>query len=514
MRDHLTRLSRLLRPHAAVLDRRFQARLRTLHFNSKQQKTLSQITAGALARVFAASNSAAAFFEQVEYSGRRLAKLGVPPGQVVEALREYDVLLDPLIRELSPSEFVNFHWTREQLHFAVVLTLNNAFYQVRETETQAFFDLFHAELEARDLGDLLERFLSTLTRASGAEAGRIALLDRDRKTWFVSAKTGGSGAKRETFKPAPPAPALLKSLSRPRLLSREGVSAALILDPALRGRYKSCWSVPLTADQRIAGVMQFGFATEYEWLPRELELLNAAAERIILSAQRARLMEELVAREQQVRKLSEHLVQVEEEERRRISRELHDEAGQSLLTIRLQLDMMEQTLPAHSADLRAKLAQTREVAERVIIEIRRIIASLSPAVLEQLGLPAALRQLTSRFRNLVPARVKLQISPRLGRLPKDAETITYRLLQECFNNIAKHSRASNVIVRLHSTDQSIELCVEDDGVGFDICAAFQKRGSFGLLGMKERVALLGGRFEVDSAPNRGTRISVELPIKE
>src|SRR5207253_8575600 len=201
------------------------------------------------------------------------------------------------------------------------------------------------------------------------------------------------------------------------------------------------------------------------------------------------------------------------EERRRISRELHDEAGQSMLCIRLQLEMLEQSLPPDQSHVRDKLLETIDVTEKTIIEVRRIIAALSPAVLEQLGLPAALRQLTSRFRRVYQARVKLHISPRAGRLPKEAEIMTYRLVQECFNNIAKHSSATTVNIHLRSTDTSVELRVEDNGVGFRVEEALERRNSFGLLGMMERVALLGGAFEVLSLPSKGTKVTVQLPLR-
>jgi len=267
------------------------------------------------------------------------------------------------------------------------------------------------------------------------------------------------------------------------------------------------------AQGNMSGVIQLGFSTERSWLPRELQLLDAAVDQCLLAAEKARLMEDLAAREEQVRMLGEHMWQVEEEERRRISRELHDEAGQSMLCIRLQLEMLEKSLPAPLHDVRSKLLETIDVTEKTIIEIRRIIAALSPSVLEQLGLSAALRQLTNRFRRLHPARVKLSITPRISRLPTETEIITYRLLQECFNNIAKHSLATAVNIHLSSTDNSVELRVEDNGVGFQVEEALERRNSFGLLGMMERVALLGGAFEVQSLPSKGTRVTVRLPLR-
>jgi two-component system sensor histidine kinase DegS len=257
--------------------------------------------------------------------------------------------------------------------------------------------------------------------------------------------------------------------------------------------------------------MQFAFPKSYQWLPRERELLEAAAERCLRAAERARLMEDLAAREEQVRRLGEHLLQVEEMERRRISHELHDETGQSLLYIRLRLEMLEKSVPAEHADWATTLAETRNLLESNIVDIRRLIGALSPAVLAQLGLAPALRQLVSQLRRMSPARVRLQIS-RLGALPKPTEIMVYRLVQECCNNIIKHSSAERVNISLSSADGLLRLHVEDDGVGFRVEEALNKRDSFGLAGIRERVALLGGKFDIRSRPRWGTKIRIELPI--
>src|ERR1700691_4544928 len=147
------------------------------------------------------------------------------------------------------------------------------------------------------------------------------------------------------------------------------------------------------------------------------------------------------------------MLHVEEMERRRISRELHDEAGPRLLCIRLQMELLEQALPESEKGTRVKLGEARDLTERTILEMRRLISALSPAVLEQLGLGAALRQLINRFGRLHPCRVKLQLA-KMGHLPQQTEVITYRLVQECFNNIGKHSAASHVNISVASSDGS------------------------------------------------------------
>jgi signal transduction histidine kinase len=231
----------------------------------------------------------------------------------------------------------------------------------------------------------------------------------------------------------------MKKLSKPRHLNGDGIlpgccwTRAGISGSAPAGRFR--W--PRTAAPPAS--CSSDSRKLYEWLPREQELLAAAAERCLMAAEKARLMEDLAHREEQVRRLAEHMLHVEEMERRRISRELHDEAGQSLLCIRLQIELIEQALPESEGESKAKLREARDLTERTILEMRRLIAALSPAVLEQLGLGAALRQLVNRFQRLHPCRVRLTAFQDGSALPQQIEIIAYRLVQECFNNIGKHS---------------------------------------------------------------------------
>lgn len=519
---HLHRLAALLQPHALPLEKRFLARLRQLGYSQRQRVALAAITPGAAALMFAEGRSAGEFFEQIEYNGRRLAKLNLPPSLVVSALQQYDQLLAPSLGPMEPAEHSNFQWVREQLNFCVILTLNNAYYQVREAETQAFYDLSRVELESRNLGELLQGFLQTLVRVCHASAGNLFWLEESTGAWHCRAAAGPDGLLPGGCHPVPATASQRKALASGCYFLPGRAAASRLLDPAWEGRYQSFWSVPLQAGTRTAGVLQFAFAKPYEWLPREQELLAAAAERCLMAADKARLVEDLANREEQIRQLAGHMLHVEEMERRRISRELHDEAGQSLLCIRLQLEMIEQALPDEMDELRRKLETARTGTEHTIVEIRRLIAALSPAVLEQLGLGAALRQLVTRFRRVHPCRVRLQLS-RLGALPQKTETIVYRLVQECCNNIGKHSQATQVNISVASADKTLKLAVEDNGVGFRVEEALAKRDSFGLSGIRERVALLGGHFRVTSRPadvprtgsrggKHGTEIYIELPI--
>src|SRR6266568_7416127 len=230
LRAHLVRLSTLIKPHSGYLDQRFRQRLRSRKYDQKQLKALSAITPGAAARILGSDRPPADFFEQVEYSGRRLAKLNVPPIEIIAALRSYDAVLDPLLKKLLPHDHTSYQWTREQLHFCVVLSLNNAFYQVREAETQAFYDLFRAELEAKNLDELLRQFLTNLTRICQAQVGRLLLLDAKSDTWQAKAEVGGEPGQ---WPPGKLGSALLKKLSRTRYIVHGEAAEKLILDRGL-----------------------------------------------------------------------------------------------------------------------------------------------------------------------------------------------------------------------------------------------------------------------------------------
>jgi signal transduction histidine kinase len=214
-----------------------------------------------------------------------------------------------------------------------------------------------------------------------------------------------------------------------------------------------------------------------------------------------------------VRQLAARMSEVEERERRRISRELHDEAAQLLPCVRLQLEMLEREAAGALPAVAKGLSEARELIGRTVVEIRRVLSDLSPAVLEQLGLAAAVRQLLLRLQESHRISVRLDIA-RLGPLPDKTETIVYRLVQECCNNAARHSSASHLNVFLATADGWLKMRIEDDGIGFRVEEALAKPGSHGLAGMRERVALAGGEIKVKSAPGRGTRIVASIPFPE
>lgn len=352
--------------------------------------------------------------------------------------------------------------------------VNRCYHEVREAEAAVLEELFRAEHEAPNLTATLHRFTLALRGYARADEARL---------WFPL-EVPVALRRPLCFPPKP----------RDRRLMDPGWEVA------------TCWSVPLGRE----GILQLGFRKHYPWLHREKELLHIAAERCLAAAAKARLIEELAEREAEVRRLSQRMIQIEEVERRRISQEIHDETGQSLLCIRLNLEMLE-SVAEKDEEMRVRLRATRHLAERTVDEIRRIIAALNPEVIDKLGLAAALRQLATRFRDIAAAAVRVEVG-QLPELPGRMPLVVYRLAQECLSNAARHADAKSVKVRVDAADKVLRLRVQDDGKGFDLSQALAKPGSFGLSGMQERVSLLGGRMKIESRPHEGTAINIELPI--
>jgi signal transduction histidine kinase len=206
--------------------------------------------------------------------------------------------------------------------------------------------------------------------------------------------------------------------------------------------------------------------------------------------------------------VSRHLLKGEEAERRRISRELHDETGQALMVLRFQLEMLaSKTRNQEQKDL---VEESLDVLDRTIEGLRRIIARLSPRVLEEFGLLAAIRRHAQLLASQTRMKASVELPDEIAAMDHDIEVALYRSAQEALHNIAKHSRARNFVVRLHTDGNEIHLGIEDDGSGLSTKAPDDS--GFGLTGMRERAVALGGSMSIDSRRGRGTQIRIILPF--
>jgi signal transduction histidine kinase len=219
--------------------------------------------------------------------------------------------------------------------------------------------------------------------------------------------------------------------------------------------------------------------------------------------------QELAAPEQAISELSRHLLRVQEEERKRISRELHDETGQGLMLLRLQLGML--AADVEGGQLQSRVQESMELLDRTIGGLRRIIGRLSPRVLEELGLVAAIRKEARELCRNTAIKAQLSLPDDFAELDPEVEVAAYRCVQEALHNVAKHSQARNVSIQLGMHDHRLALTIQDDGVGIISKAHAQSKG-FGLTGMRERVAALAGTVRVTSDGKNGTRLTIVFPI--
>jgi PAS domain S-box-containing protein len=219
--------------------------------------------------------------------------------------------------------------------------------------------------------------------------------------------------------------------------------------------------------------------------------------------------------EERIKALLERLVSVQEEERRRIARNLHDQLGQRITALRFSVSALKD-----DAALGVELLQQRiEAIDRIAAQIDRdvdgIAWDLRPASLDDMGLDAALQAMVRDWSETRGVRGELHVSTILdGRLPPDMESHLYRIVQEALNNVAKHAAASRASVLLKRTSGDVEVIVEDDGRGFDVESITTSRGGgMGLTGIQERASLMGGHLEVESTPGAGTTLFVRVPVQ-
>jgi signal transduction histidine kinase len=246
----------------------------------------------------------------------------------------------------------------------------------------------------------------------------------------------------------------------------------------------------------------------------DVPAVTAFANQAAIAIENARLFEQVQAGREQLRRLADQIISAQEAERQRVSRELHDEAGQSLTALKVSLELLLADLPAEAEFLRQSLARTVDLTGKTMQHIRLLAHDLRPPALEAIGVNATLEDLCSDFAE----RTRLSIVYQGEEIPglTDAASISlYRFLQEALTNVVKHADARQVHVTLSQGVGEACLAVADDGRGFDLSAALvdPRPKGLGLVAMRERIQMLGGRVEAKSWPGQGSRLVAHVPFK-
>lgn len=521
VREHLDLLISV-RP---VANARFASYLRGTELTPEERKSVRSIVLGSVLDSIRNCYPNETVLEEIEYQARRLAKLQVDPAVMHEALASFD---EGLLQEVAlqfPERLFIAKTIVNHYHLFVTNVINVTLYQLWRADSKLLEDMSAVELSELSEKDLCARIVFLVKFWSGADAvaihpspGRSLPSAAGAAAFSVNTNTTLSHAAdvaEDAHEPgggeeAPWPAALAGTLSfrvgenDPRVLARRWV-----------GRYRSVWSFPIHAGMRQLGVLQIAFLRSYDWLPSEEAVLLQVSERVGLALTRCELVSGLSSREKQVRQLASHLQQVEERERKRISRELHDEAGQSLLCLRLQLEMLENSLSRRQKGLKEELRRSRQQVETIIVEIRRLISALSPTVLEQFGLVSAIRHLLKEFLRVSQAELEFTIDlPENLEISNGTSMVAYRFVQEALHNILSHSKAETVKIFAGLDDGQLVCQVSDDGVGFRVREVQRQDHSFGLRGISERVLLMGGTVDIASEPGEGSSVTARMPLTE
>ena len=368
------------------------------------------------------------------------------------------------------------------------------------------------------LDELLHELLSRLRQALRADRAALALVNEDGATLSPRAADGLN----------------VQAISDIRVPFGKGITGriaaedrALVFNdlsnvdltgvtplppPSVLPRSQAVAGAPLHIAGKVIGVVSVASDRPGHFTEEDLELLLLVADRVAPAIERARLVETAHAAHERLGALSRRLLMAQEEERRRLAGELHDELGQVLTAVKINLESLERlsSAPPVSAHLGDAIASVDHAMQTV----RDLALDLRPSVLDDLGLPAALRSHLDRVARDARLEAHLSIDA-VPHLATELETACFRVAQEALTNIARHARASQVWLDLHLVAGGLELRVRDDGAGFDAPAARRRAlsgASMGILGMEERVSLLGGELELVTRPGAGTEVRARFPM--
>ncbi len=365
---------------------------------------------------------------------------------------------------------------------------------------------------------ILQETLKNVLKVLELNRGAIFLIDREREKAEVIATFGFQVDGPED----PPAVFFKDPLLSKALVDDEMVLKPEPIFPTFKARFESktqkllpwltCFLI--TFKGKGVGFLGIDIPSSRKLSQYEFHLMGSLGNFLGGAIVNAQMRETIRRDRQELRRLTGKLFQSQEEERRRIARELHDESGQSLTAVKLALERLEQNVPAQEKDLREEIGEIIMMVRRTSSEIRHLSYHLHPTLLSDLGLEPALELYFKEIKNHTGHNIEFSMVGFDRRLDVDMETVFYRFSQEALTNALKHSGADNFRLSIIKSYPKIIFRAEDDGIGFDTQIIGTDKRNLGLLGMRERTSLLGGTFQLRSQPGEGTRIRIEIPFAE
>jgi signal transduction histidine kinase len=458
------------------------------------------------------------------------ACVGQSLGQILPDLQSSElsdmlqqVAADGRPRELPASRFVRSGAMRRTLSLGafplpggrVGLALEDVTQQTRSLELQAAERRVLEQLAAgAPLGELLGELITSIERHVPHTLGSILALDPETSRVHVLSAPHLPRAFNRVVDGEPIGPAAgscgTAAYTKQPVYSHDIASDPLWVryrEAALSEGLRACWSTPiLSSEGRVLGTFALYYRDIRQPKPEELALIARVTHVAGIAIERRQLDERL-------RALTGRIEAVREEERTAMAREIHDVLGQSLTVLKMDVAWLNRRQPGVDRDgvLEGRLSAMSKMIDEVINQVRRIATQLRPGVLDDLGLAAAIEWQTRDFSQRSGLDCSFACNVAEARFERELSTALFRILQETLTNVARHAHAQRVDVSLLEGEGHLRLQVRDDGAGMSPDAT-ARRGSLGLLGMRERAQRLGGTLAVTSAPGAGTLILVDVPL--
>lgn len=447
---------------------------------------------------------------QGDYTARARSDKNDEIGMLAQTFNEMAESVEQRSRELEASRQELARWN---------IDLEDEI-QRRTKELSALNAIITTISQSLNLDKILNDTLNKILTVMEMEAGVVHLLDEKTDRLIIMAHQGLSPEYVQEILKLKPG----EDIARQVVQSGEPIVVNDVMDSpettamvGERGKFRAYISLPVKSKNKVLGTLSLASYTPNKFEPETVRLLSAMGDAIGIAVENARATQSLEEANKIREQLLEKLISAQEEERRRIARQLHDEASQSLAALAINLEAIADTLPVRYHDTKQKLDILKERAIQTAGGIRNLALELRPSALDDLGLSMAIDWYAKDYLAKRGLNVKIEVIGPKTKLPSYTETMLFRIIQEALTNVVKHAEASLVKLQLQLSDSVAIVQVEDNGKGFDVEATLSGedvRRNLGLHGMAERATLLGGTFTIRSQPGQGTCLRVEVPLME
>ena len=370
----------------------------------------------------------------------------------------------------------------------------------------------------QDLDDILMTALVNVLELLNIASGGIFLIDHNRTTFSLRVQLGLF----ETGIHSPYELQLLDQTLMESLLKKDLILEPKPNFPSFTATLRKQGVAPstqltcflITAKEKASGFLALDLPSRKNITDQDCHLLGSLGNFLGGAVENSRLLKTIHEHREELKGLTAKLFQSQEFERRRIARELHDEAGQALTGINFSLETIQKSLSSESSPVKALFAEVKKQINRTYQEMRRLSYSLHPPLLSDLGLEPALDSYLTRISKHSELKIDFKMVGFEGRLDLEIETVLYRLSQEALTNTLKHANAKHFRLSIVKSYPQIIFAAEDDGEGFDSMELIKNKDTLGLLSMRERASMVGGDFSLRSSKGKGTRIRIGIPINE